>query len=194
MSLLLTAALYYSITRWIHIFNGAITNKLGTLLTSFLIVLVILGMMLSQFNAHPFFAILSSIGSRLIMLVLILTILLAIEHLISFLLTFTPLSPTKRGNRRGRGTLVLLISLFGYGIFQSLTSKITETTITTDKIPHDLNIMLVADFHVDDMISTLHLKELKKQIELQKPDLVLIAGDFFNRANVRLAQHYEALS
>ncbi|MDR0369935.1 MAG: metallophosphoesterase [Candidatus Peribacteria bacterium] len=54
--------------------------------------------------------------------------------------------------------------------------------------------MLVADLHVDDLLQTVHIKELKKQIELQKPDLVLIAGDFFNRANVRQAQYYEVLS
>jgi hypothetical protein len=149
---------------------------------------------MSQFNQHIFFAILSSIGSRLIMLVLILTVLLAIEHLISFLLSFTPLSPTKWGYRRGRSTFSLILLLFAYGVYQALTTQITETTITTDKIPHDLNVMLVADFHVDDIVSTLHVQELKKQIELQKPDLVLIAGDFFNRADVRQAQYYEVLS
>jgi predicted MPP superfamily phosphohydrolase len=128
------------------------------------------------------------------MLVLILTILMAIEHLVSFLLTFTPLSPVKWGNRRGRTTFFLFFLLFAYGVHQALTTKLTETTITTDKIQHDVKIMLVADFHVDDIISTIHLKELKKQIALQNPDLVLIAGDFFNRANVKQANYYEVLS
>lgn len=54
--------------------------------------------------------------------------------------------------------------------------------------------MLVADLHVDDLLYHVHLKELKKQIEEQKPDLVLIAGDFFNRANVRQAEAYDILS
>jgi DNA repair exonuclease SbcCD nuclease subunit len=53
--------------------------------------------------------------------------------------------------------------------------------------------MLVADIHVDDILSTVHLKELKKQIEKQQPDFVLIAGDFFNRANLRQAEYYETL-
>jgi DNA repair exonuclease SbcCD nuclease subunit len=75
-----------------------------------------------------------------------------------------------------------------------LTTKVTETTITTDKITRDLDIMLVADIHVDDLLSTIHLKALKKQIELQKPDLVLIAGDFFNRADSRQAEYFSILS
>ncbi|MDR2415851.1 MAG: hypothetical protein LBD75_04555 [Candidatus Peribacteria bacterium] len=194
MSLLLTVALYYIITRRISIFNGTPPHKPFLLIVSFLITLMILGMLMSQFNQHMFFSILSSIGSRLMMLVVILAILMAIEHLISFLFSLTPLSLTKRGNRRGRTTLFLFFLLFAYGIHQALTTTLTETTITTDKISRDINILLVADFHVDDLISTLHLQELKKQIELQKPDLVLIAGDFFNRASVRQAQYYKVLS
>lgn len=79
-------------------------------------------------------------------------------------------------------------------MYNALTTKITETTITTDKIPNDVNIMLVADLHVDDLLYHVHLKALKKQIELQQPDFVLIAGDFFNRANVRQAEAYKILS
>ncbi|MDR0650988.1 MAG: metallophosphoesterase [Candidatus Peribacteria bacterium] len=193
MSLLLTAALYYIITRRITLFNGTLSNKLFLLLISFLIALMILGTLTSQFSDQKVFAILSSIGSRLLMIVLIMTILMAIEQLFSFLLSFTPLK-LPQCTRRGGITAIVMFFLFAYGVHQALTTTLTETTLTTDKIPHDLTIMLVADFHVDDLISTLHLQELKKQIELQKPDLVLMAGDFFNRANVRQATYYEALS
>ncbi|MDR2541508.1 MAG: metallophosphoesterase [Candidatus Peribacteria bacterium] len=88
----------------------------------------------------------------------------------------------------------MFLAIFAYGTYNALTTKLTETTITTDKISHDLNIMLVADIHVDDLLYSVHLKALKKQIEKQHPDFVLIAGDFFNRANVRQAEVYQILS
>ncbi|MDR0860726.1 MAG: metallophosphoesterase [Candidatus Peribacteria bacterium] len=91
-------------------------------------------------------------------------------------------------------TLSVFLLILAYGVYNALTTKITETTITTDKIPNDVNIMLVADLHVDDLLYHVHLKALKKQIELQQPDFVLIAGDFFNRANVRQAEAYKILS
>ncbi|MDR3169914.1 MAG: metallophosphoesterase [Candidatus Peribacteria bacterium] len=94
----------------------------------------------------------------------------------------------------GISALTFFLIIFAYGFRAALTTKITTVEIPTNKITKDLNIMLVADLHIDDILSTIHLKELKKQIELQQPDLVLIAGDFFNRANARQAQYYEVLS
>ncbi|MDR2191183.1 MAG: metallophosphoesterase [Candidatus Peribacteria bacterium] len=192
MTLLLTTALYYIITRRSHLFNASFTSKF-TFLISFLITLLVLGMMISQFNEHKLFSLLSSIGSRLLMLILIVTLLLALEQLLSFLVSFTPLN-LPQGPARGRITFSIFLLLFAYGVHQALTTKLTETTIITDNIPHDLKIMLVADFHVDDLIATLHLQELKKQIALQSPDIVLIAGDFFNKADVRQANYYAVLS
>jgi predicted MPP superfamily phosphohydrolase len=193
MALLLTAGIYYILIRRITIFGGTLISKLLLLLISFFISLILLGMVATQFSDYKAFAIISSLGSRLLMLVLILTFLTGLEHLITTLINCTPLHIIG-GRKRGILTLFLLLLILAYGTHQALTTTITETTIPTDKILKDVNIMLVADLHVDDLLSTIHLKELKKQIALQKPDLVLIAGDFFNRASVRQAQYYQVLS
>jgi predicted MPP superfamily phosphohydrolase len=155
---------------------------------------------MTQFSDTKFFSITGSIGSRLFMLIPLLAVLTGIEHLRSTIISSFP-HITQRGEitqkcpRMRRGiTLGIFLAIFAYGVYAALVTKITETTITTDKISHDLKILLVADFHVDDILSTIHLKALKKQIELQQPDIILIAGDFFNKANARLATYYEVLS
>ena len=91
-------------------------------------------------------------------------------------------------------TLGCFLCIFAYGLRAALCTKVTKVELSSDKIPHDLNIMLVSDLHVDDILSTVHLKELKKQIETQQPDVVLIAGDFFNRANPRQAEYFNTLT
>jgi predicted MPP superfamily phosphohydrolase len=129
------------------------------------------------------------------MLIPLIAILTGIFHLISFLLMIVFPYPEKiPAGRIGFSTLACLLLIFVYGLRAALTTKITTVSLTSDKITKDLNIMLVADLHIDDLLPTLHLQELKKQIELQNPDLVLIAGDFFNRANTKQAKHYEVLS
>ncbi|MDR0283105.1 MAG: metallophosphoesterase [Candidatus Peribacteria bacterium] len=182
---------YYIITRRITIFGGQINQRAIILLISLIITLAIVLLQTSQFSSIKILSIIGSIGSRLFILIPVLAVLMGMEHLITAVLLQ---GETKGSTTRWIITLIIFLGFLAYGSRAALNTKITKVELTTDKIPHDLNIMLIADIHVDDIFSTIHLKTLKKQIELQKPDLVLIAGDFFNRANVRHAQYYKILS
>jgi hypothetical protein len=153
------------------------------LLISLLITLGTIIFQLATFGSGKLFTIIGSLGSRLFILIPLVAVLTGCIHLIHLFCKPNPYL-----------VLSFFLLLFAYGVRAAFSTKLTETTIITDKIPHDLKLMLVADFHVDDILSTVHLKELKRQIQLQQPDLVLIAGDFFNRANVRQAEYYKVLA
>ena len=136
-------------------------------------------------------SVIGSIGSRLFMLIPLLAVLTGILHLITDVFLK---GVTGGSTPRLVITLSVVVVFLAYGFRSTWTTKVTRVELSTDKIPHDLKIMLVADIHVDDILPTLRLKEIKKQIELQQPDLVLIAGDLFNRPNVRQAQYFSILS
>ena len=181
---------YYIITRRITIFGGNITQRLPILLISLGITLIFLIMQTASFPNTKFLSIIGSVGSRCFILIPLLAILTGFFHLIE-----TPLLKGGMGGSSIRRIAVSTVLLFiAYGLRATLSTKITKVELTTSKIPHDVKIMLVADIHVDDVFSTLRLKEIKKQIELQQPDLVLIAGDFFNRPSVRHTQYFSILS
>lgn len=109
-------------------------------------------------------------------------IFLAIEHLISIRYKINP-----------RIILGIIILILGIGIFFSQHTKITTLNITTDKVAQETKILLVTDIHVDHILSTTHLKELKKQIQQLEPDIILIAGDLVNRAKLGYAEYFKTL-
>ena len=191
LPIILVGANYYLITRRVTIFGGSLDHKLHLFLISLVVSLCVVLLQTVQFADTKFLSIIGSIGSRLIMLLPLLAIFMGVEHVVSSIILK---NGTGHSVIRRILPLGLLCMIFAYGIWASLNTKVTDLTIRTDKVSQELKIMFLADLHVDDVLSRVHLKALKKQIEQQQPDLILIGGDFFNRPHVRQAQYYEVLS
>lgn len=186
---LFTGANYYIINRCIAIFGGEISSRLSILLIALLITLVAVGMQTAMFLDIKFFSILWSIGSRLFILIPLVAILMGIIQLFQVILP---------ENYRKIWWIIafalLFLYLFWFWTYNTLSTKLTEVDIEVDGLWKPINLLYVADLHVDDILSTVHLSRLKQEIELQKPDLVLFGGDFFNRANIRQAEYFKILS
>ena len=195
ISLLFTGMTYYIISRRISILWINISNKKTILLISLFISISIVVLFLIQSYEKKTISIISSLASRLFMLIPILTILTGIENIIQItvlnILSNNNLFETKIW---WLTTLGIFLLLFIYGVYTSFNTRITNVEFINDKISKDINIMLVADIHVDDIISTVHLKEIKKQILEQKPDIVLIAWDLFNISKFRQAEYFKVLT
>jgi predicted phosphodiesterase len=56
-----------------------------------------------------------------------------------------------------------------------------------------MKILLVSDIHVDHIYKDFHIKKIKKIIEKDNPDFVLIAGDMMNKANEDYPRYFNIL-
>lgn len=181
MSCIVTGILFYIIRRRIVIFWGNV-SKLSILISSFLLAVMIFLISFVYQGENIFLDILGTICSRLLVLSFIMMIFLAIEHFISIWYKINP-----------RIILGIIIVIIGTWIFFSQHTKVTELHINSEKISKETKILLVSDLHVDHILSTTHIKELKKQISLLQPDFVLIAGDLVNRAKLGYAEYFKEL-
>lgn len=195
MSFLFTGMTYYIIYRRMTLFGVNTSNKIRILVISFIITIIIISLFLTQQHNDKIVWIIWSIASRFFMLIPILAILMGIQQLIQKGI-FHIINPNKLTEIKSGWiiTLIVFVALFAYGFYTAFNTKITNVQLTSNKITKDVNIMLVSDLHVDDIISTRHIKEIKKQILKQKPDVVLIAWDLFNRAKIRQAEYFKVLT
>ncbi|MBO4204165.1 metallophosphoesterase [bacterium] len=90
-------------------------------------------------------------------------------------------------------TIGIFCVIFGIGFFNAFSTKVTEVTLSSQKISHPVRILFVADLHVDDVISIWHLHTLKREISSLHPDVLLFGGDFFNTTNPQYVQYYSVL-
>ncbi len=149
-----------------------------------------MSLQIAHFADIKILSIVWTIGSWLFVLTALLGVLLWIEQLISWLLSYVGIWFT---TRKIGITFWLFCLIFWVGIFNAFSTKVNNVNIPVDWLENTIDIMYLADLHVDDIISTRHLITLKKEIEKLEPDLVLFWGDFFNRANVRQANYFEIL-
>jgi len=69
------------------------------------------------------------------------------------------------------------------GIYFSLHTKIINLIIETDKIEHNVKILLVSDIHTEHVTQNFHVKKIIKVIKQEKPDFAIIAWDMMNKPN-----------
>ena len=83
----------------------------------------------------------------------------------------------------GAVCILLIIGVSIYGVMHARDIQTTEYEVTVDKDGNqfdELNIVLIADLHLGYSIGNDQMQKMVKKINSQDPDLVVIAGDFFD--------------
>ena len=77
---------------------------------------------------------------------------------------------------QGTGTLLVIVSFW----IEPHRLKVTHQTLETDKLPENvhLRILHLGDLHIERI--TKREKELQRQIDILRPDLILFSGDILN--------------
>lgn len=74
--------------------------------------------------------------------------------------------------------LLVIIGILGYQIYESYYHlEVTEYTVETPKINHDLQIVLVGDVHDENCPIQ---EKMVQKIETLQPDLIVCSGDMFD--------------
>jgi len=77
-------------------------------------------------------------------------------------------------------TFALLTSLYGICHAQQIKQVAYEVPVENKKDISDMNIVLISDLHLGAVGSELRLEKIVDEINRLQPDLVCIAGDFFD--------------
>lgn len=181
ISLIFTLTLYYCIKRFFIIFWYKIPKYLFLSILWLVILCAILCIIIST-NSKPV-DIRWTLISRLFVFLFLLTVFLAIEHIISH-----------RYKINKRIIIWLIFLYFGLWTFFALTTKRIELNIQSDKIQQDTKILFLTDVHADHLISTFQIKKIKKAIIEENPDFVIIAWDLLNKANTNYVKYYDILN
>lgn len=102
-----------------------------------------------------------------------------------------PYYGTTQGHRIVSSTVLILTLLFtGYGLIHANKLVTNSYEITVEKNAgelKDLNVVLIADFHLGYSIDKENMKEMVEEVNALNPDIVLVAGDIVDN-------NYEAIS
>jgi uncharacterized protein len=83
----------------------------------------------------------------------------------------------------GRTLLVVALLTSGYGVYNSNTVQVTRYTVALKNLPsvwQDKIIVMVADTHFGNVYGKERAQKLVRMIEDEKPEAVLIPGDFYD--------------
>ena len=161
---------YYFIFRILKIFNLHLSNRI-ILAIAIVLSLTILFTIMYHWN-NKFLDIVWTFSSRIFVLCFFIAEILVCEQIIWIRYKINP-----------RIIIWFVIIILWIWTYFSLKTKITTYEINTNKINKDTKILLVSDIHVDHIYKNFHVKKIKKIIESEKPDFVLIAWDMMNKAN-----------
>lgn len=84
---------------------------------------------------------------------------------------------------------VVIIGTCVYGVFNARNIRVTPYEITVDKDGgelDELNVVLISDLHMGYNTGVSQITQMVEKVNAQNPDLIVIAGDFFDN-------EYEAL-
>lgn len=112
---------------------------------------------------------------------------------LSKLRLFTKLNVLKKWQKLLLLTLTFSICFVGWIIWGNLSLEVTQYTITSDRIPHpfdDFRIVQISDLHNAQFGAD--NSQLLKKIRVQKPDIIVITGDFVDsrRTDIPLAVNF----
>lgn len=114
-----------------------------------------------------------------------LLIFTAAVDLISLLPRLMKLSFTAHHFFKGGLTVTVLVltaitSIYGFCNARQIDSVSYEVELSKATDISDLNIVMISDLHLGSLGSEGRLEEIVERINAQKPDLICIAGDFFD--------------
>lgn len=81
----------------------------------------------------------------------------------------------------GIAAIVIVVTFFGYGYYNAHNIQKTELTVKTDKkidTTGKLKVAMFSDSHVGTMFNGKDFKKISKDIMKNKPDVVLVSGDY----------------
>ena len=122
-----------------------------------------------------------TISSRIFVLWFLLMIMLLIENIISVWYKINP-----------RIVVWVIVLILWLWVYFSLYTKTTNLTIKTDKIQKNAKILFVSDIHVENVTQNLHINEIIKTINEEKPDFVIIAWDLMNKPTKTYVDYFSA--
>lgn len=128
-------------------------------------------------------AILSVIGAYWLAAFSLLLLLLPIVHLCLWLSKLTSLPRHRAQKWAGFLTLIILVSLIGYGSYNAYSPVVREYTVEINKEAgglKELKIVMAADMHYGLLSGTSHARRMVKEINQLQPDLVLFPGDIID--------------
>lgn len=131
----------------------------------------------------PGLSILGILGAYWMAVFYLLLLLVPLAHITVILLRLTRLPRQRTQFWAGMATLVLVISLLGYGTYNAYSPTVTTYTIKMDKgtsTISSLNIAMAADTHFGLLSGKDHAERLVKEMNGLKPDLILLPGDMFD--------------
>lgn len=78
--------------------------------------------------------------------------------------------------------VVLAIGISGYGVWNAniLRQVSYDITLTSDQSAREMKLVLISDLHLGAVGSEKRLDKIVQTINAQKPDVICIAGDFFD--------------
>ena len=170
ISLLNAWVLYYVMHRLSIIFNLN-THKWLLLIIAVILWFTIISTVMYHWNSK-IIDIIWTFSSWIFVLSFLFAIVLLCEQIIWIRYKINP-----------RIIIWLVIIILWIWTYFSLKTKITTYEISTNKINKDTKILLISDIHVDHIYKDFHINKIRKMIESEKPDIVLIAWDLMNKAN-----------
>ena len=170
---------YYVIWRFFIIFWN--NSKIIPIIIAVLITIITMWTFMYQWNSK-YLDMIWTFSTRILVSWFLLMIILLIESIISTRYKINP-----------RIIVWFIIVFFWLWAYFSLHTKITNLNIQSDKIHKDAKILLVSDIHVENLTSTFNLNKIKKTIESEKPDFVIIAWDLMNKPNNYYVDYFSVL-
>jgi predicted MPP superfamily phosphohydrolase len=88
----------------------------------------------------------------------------------------------------------LLAAIIGLGSWQARHETVTRYRVSTEKpLPGGrLSVTLVSDIHTGSMVKKKHLDRLVASVNRLEGDIILLAGDIIDRANMDCVEEYSA--
>lgn len=108
-----------------------------------------------------------------------------IRIILKYVIKISPAKLTSRKLFVFTGTLCIaaIISLSAYGVWKANKIHTTDYNVRIDKTCGDIKsmkVVLTADLHLGYNTGNSQMKQMVEKINAEKPDLVVIAGDFFD--------------
>ena len=171
-----TLMFFYVIWRFFVIFDN--DSKLIPIIIAVILSAIVFSTFMYQWNSK-ILDIIWTISSWIFVLWFILMIILLIEHAI----------PIKTNPWIILWIIIIILWTWAYC---SLHPRITNLNIQSDKIQKDSKILLVSDIHVENVTQKLHINQILKTIETEKPDFVIIAWDLMNKPHKTYVDYFSA--
>jgi len=77
-------------------------------------------------------------------------------------------------------SMLIACSVMGYGFFEALNIRLEHVTITTDKLPKNLDSLRIAqisDVHLGVLVGEMRLKRILDKVKTAKPHMLVSTGD-----------------